>query len=265
MNVVNCNENNYQYILEAIGIKKYFGGVQALKGVDLKLRYAEVLAIVGDNGAGKSTLVKIISGALIPDEGNIYIEGKEVKIKNPQDALKLGIQMTYQDLALVDCLNISENLFLGREICRKFLGINVLSIKKMKNESMKHLENLGIRTIGNINEKVRSLSGGQRQVIAISRAVFWGNKVIILDEPTAALGVRESGRVMDLIKGLKSRNISVIVISHNLRHVFSIADRIIVLRHGEKVGEKDISETDGDEVVKMITGAEFAGKELKSS
>lgn len=263
MDCGDSNNNSDKYILEVIGIKKSFGGVKALKGIGLRLKYGEVLAIVGDNGAGKSTLVKIISGALIPDEGNIYLEGKEVKIKNPHDALKLGIQMTYQDLALVDCLNISENLFLGREICRKFLGINFLRLKKMRSESMENLESLGIRTIGNINEKVRNLSGGQRQVIAISRAVFWGNKIIILDEPTAALGVRESERVMNLVKTLKNRNISVIVISHNLNHVFSIADRVVCLRHGENVGEREIKETDGDEVVKMITGAEFAGKELK--
>ena len=258
----NDNKKN-KYILEVIGIKKSFGAVEALKNVDLRIKYGEILAIVGDNGAGKSTLVKIISGALLPDEGKIYIDGNEVRIRNPQDALNMGIQMSYQELALVDCLDISSNLFLGREICKKFLGMNFLMFKKMMQESMSHLESLGIRTIGNIKEKVRYLSGGQRQVIAISRAVFWGNKIIILDEPTAALGVREAERVMNLVKALKSRNISIIVISHNLQHVFSIADRVVILRHGEKVGEREIKETDGDEVVKLITGAEFAGKELK--
>ncbi|NQT66558.1 MAG: sugar ABC transporter ATP-binding protein [Actinobacteria bacterium] len=260
---MNDSKSKSEYILEVRGIKKSFGGLRALKSVDLGLKYNEVLAIVGDNGAGKSTLVKAFSGAVIPDEGKIYIDGEEVKIKNPQDAIKLGIQMSYQDLALVDCLNISTNLFMGREICYKFLGMNFLRLKKMSLEAKGHLESLGIRTIGNINEKVRNLSGGQRQVIAISRSVFWGNKIIILDEPTGALGVRESKKVLDLIKTLKSKNISVIIISHNLNHVFSIADRIVVLRHGEKVGEKEIKDTDGDEVVKMITGAEFAGKELK--
>lgn len=260
---MNNSVKKNEYILEAVGIKKSFGGVQALKGVDLKLKYNEVLALVGDNGAGKSTLVKVISGALIPDEGKLFIDSNEVHIKNPQDALNLGIQMSYQDLALVDCLNISTNLFLGRELCRKFLGINFLQLKRMSNEAKEHLENLGIRTLGNIDERVRNLSGGQRQVIAISRAVFWGNKIIILDEPTAALGVRESKKVLELVETLKSKNISVIIISHNLNHVFSIADRIVVLRHGEKVGEKEIKKTDGDEVVKMITGAEFAGKDLK--
>jgi len=248
-----------KYLLQMEGISKRFGGVQALDKVDLEVNYKEVLAIVGDNGAGKSTLVKIISGAITPDQGKIYLEGKEVKIKNPKDALNLGIQMAYQDLALVDCLNISTNLFLGREICRNFLGISFLKSKIMRDESMEHLESLGIRTIKNINEKVRNLSGGQRQIIAISRAVFWGKKLIILDEPTAALGVRESNRVNELIKSLKHKNISVIVISHNLQHVFNVADRVVILRHGKKVGEREIKETDGDEVVKMITGAEFVG------
>lgn len=260
---MNVKNKKNEYILEAIGIVKSFGAVRALKEVDLKLKYGEILAVVGDNGAGKSTLVKIISGAIAPDKGKIFIEGKEVNIRSPQDSLNLGIQMTYQNLALVDCLEIPANLFLGREICTKFMGINFLNLKKMSINTKKHLEKLGIRTLQNVNEKVENLSGGQRQVVAISRAVFWGSKIIILDEPTAALGVRESKKVLDLVRTLKDKNISVIIISHNLNHVFSIADRIIVLRHGENVGEKEIKETDGDEVVKMITGAEFAGKELK--
>lgn len=259
----NSVENDNGYILKVTGIEKNFGAVRALRGIDLVLKYGEVLAIVGDNGAGKSTLVKIISGALVPDKGKIYIEGKEVKIRTPQDSLNLGIQITYQNLALVDCLEIPANLYLGREICKKIMGINFLRLKKMSIGTREHLESLGIRTLENVNSKVRDLSGGQRQVIAISRAVFWGNKIIILDEPTAALGVRESKKVLDLVGTLKSKNISVIIISHNLNHVFSVADRVVVLRHGEKVGEKEIKETDGDEVVKLITGAEFAGKELK--
>lgn len=251
-----------EYLIELQGISKSFGGVKALKNVNLSLKYKEVLAIVGDNGAGKSTLMKILSGDILMDEGKVILEGKEVQLKNPHDAVALGIQMCYQDLALVDCLDIPSNLFLGREICRKFLGINFLNMKRMNIRAEDHLASLGIRTVENINEKVRNLSGGQRQVIAISRTVFWGNKIIILDEPTAALGVRESERVMDLIKTLKEKDISIIVISHNLQHVFTIADRVVVLRHGEKVWEREIKDTDGDEVVKMITGAEFAGKEL---
>lgn len=253
---------NGPYLLEIRGVSKSFGGVQAIEDVDLNLGYDEILAVVGDNGAGKSTLMKSISGAIVPDTGSIYIEGREVKIRNPQDALQLGIQMCYQDLALVDCLDIPTNLFLGREMYTAVAGIKFLRHRKMDGITVEHLEQLGIRTVRNIKEKVRRLSGGQRQVIAISRAVFWGQRIVILDEPTAALGVRESQKVLELIRTLKSRHISVIIISHNLHHVFSVADRIIVLRHGMNVGEKVIHDTDGDEVVKMITGAEFANKKL---
>jgi ABC-type sugar transport system ATPase subunit len=176
--------------------------------------------------------------------------------------MALGIQMCYQHLALVDCLSIPKNLFLGREITRSFFHIaNIRNIKKMQELSIQHLQNLGI-VVENIHQKVRNLSGGQRQVIAISRAVYWGNRLIILDEPTAALGVNESQKVLDLIRSLKEKDISVIVISHNLHHVFSIADRVMVLRRGRNAGERKIKETDGEEVVKMITGAEFCGQDL---
>ncbi len=250
------------FLLELKGISKKFGGVTALQNVDLKLNYNEILAVVGDNGAGKSTLMKIISGAILQDSGKIIFEGKEVSIKKPQDSLSLGIQMCYQDLALIDCLNISNNLFLGREISEKILGVaDILNIKKMRDLSIQHLKNLGI-VVGNIYEKVRNLSGGQRQIIAISRTVYWSNKLIILDEPTAALGVKESKKVLDLIKTLKEKDISIIIISHNLQHVFSVAERVMVLRMGQNAGDRVIKEIDGDEVVKMITGAEFSGQEL---
>jgi len=253
---------NGKYLLELRGISKSFGGVKALQDVDLKLGCNEILAVVGDNGAGKSTLMKVVSGAILPDSGKIFFEGKEVSIKNPQDSLSIGIQMCYQDLALVDCLNIPNNLFLGREVSKKILGFfDMLCIKKMRERSIHHLKNLGI-VVTNINEKVRNLSGGQRQVISISRTVYWETKLIILDEPTAALGVKESKKVLDLIKKLKDKDISVIIISHNLHHVFSVAERVLVLRQGKNAGEKVIKETDGDEVVKMITGAEFSGQEL---
>lgn len=251
-----------EYLLEVKDLYKSFGGVQALKNVSLTLRRREVLAVVGDNGAGKSTLMKVISGAILPDSGQIFLEGQEARIRNPQDALELGIQMTYQDLALVDCLDITTNLFLGREICRPVAGMKFLKLKKMRTDTRKHLESLGIKTVKNLREKVRRLSGGQRQVIAISRAVFWGQKIIILDEPTAALGVRESQRVLELIRALKEQDISVVVISHNLHHVFFVADRVMVLRHGENAGEREIHKTDGDEVVKLITGAEFIDRKM---
>jgi ABC-type sugar transport system ATPase subunit len=251
-----------RHLLEMIGISKSFGGVRALQEVDLQLAYREILAVVGDNGAGKSTLMKIISGALLPDSGKIIFEGNEANIKEPHDSLALGIQMCYQDLALIDCLNIPNNLFLGREIEKKILGLfKALDKRMMRRRSVEHLRNLGI-DVPNINEKVARLSGGQRQVISISRAVYWGKKLIILDEPTAALGVIESGKVLNLIRTLKEKDLSVIIISHNLQHVFSVADRVMVLRMGKNAGERVIKETDGDEVVRMITGAEFSGQEV---
>lgn len=251
-----------RYLLRAEGISKNFSGVKALQNVDLEVKYREVLAIVGDNGAGKSTLMKIISGALLQDKGDIYFEGKKVSIKNPRDAAALGIQMCFQNLALVDCLDVSTNIFLGREICRNVFGfLNFLLLRRMRKESLKHLKSLGIE-LQNVKERVNNLSGGQRQVIAISRAVYWGTKLVILDEPTAALGVRESARVNELIKSLKQNDLSVIVISHNLQHVFYVADRVVVLRRGRRVGDRIIKDTDGDEVVKMITGSEFVGNEL---
>jgi len=251
-----------RYLLELREISKDFGGVKALQNVDLRLGYNEILAVVGDNGAGKSTLMKVISGAILPDSGKIFFKGKEVSIRNPHDSMALGIQMLYQNLALVDCLNIPSNLFLGREIYKKVLGfMNFLNINMMKEHSIRHLQSLGIN-IPNIKEKVRNLSGGQRQVISISRAVYWSKKLIILDEPTAALGVKESKKILDLIKTLKQKNISIIIISHNLQHVFSVAERVMILFRGRNAGERVIKDTDSDEVVKMITGAEFFGTEL---
>ena len=250
------------FILELKNISKNFGGVRALHNVDLNLGYNEILAVVGDNGAGKSTLMKVVSGAITPDTGSILFEGKKVSIKSPQDSLGLGIQMCYQDLALINCLDIQSNLFMGRELSRKLLGyIHFLDKKRMRQLSKEHLKSLGIR-IPYLREKVGNLSGGQRQVIAISRTVYWGKKLIILDEPTAALGVQESGKVLDLIRTLKHQDMSIIIISHNLQHVFSIADRVMVLRRGENAGDRIIKETDGDEVVKMITGAEFSDQEI---
>ena len=251
------------FILELKNITKNFGGVRALHNVDLNLGYNEILAVVGDNGAGKSTLMKVVSGAINPDAGSIFFEGKKVSIKSPQDSLGLGIQMCYQDLALINCLDIQSNLFMGRELSRKLSGyIHFLDKKRMRQLSKEHLKSLGIR-IPYLREKVGNLSGGQRQVIAISRAVYWGKKLIILDEPTAALGVQESGKVLDLIRTLKNKDMSIIIISHNLQHVFSVADRVMVLRRGENAGDRIIKETDGDQVVKMITGAEFSDQEIR--
>ena len=246
-----------EYLLELQGISKRFGGVHALENVDLRLKSREILAIVGDNGAGKSTLMKIASGAVMPDAGRIRLEGQEVSIRNPKHAAELGIQMVYQDLALIDCLDVATNLYLGREDCMRVGPIDILNLNKMRAESRRHLKSLGIE-LENLKARVGNLSGGQRQVIAISRAVYWGSKLVIMDEPTAALGVRESGVVNDLIRSLVDKNLSVIVISHNMQHVFRIADRLMVLRQGKKVGERVVKDTNTDEVVKMITGAQVA-------
>ncbi len=248
---------NTDAVLRLEGISKTYGGVKAVQDVSLEVGRGEILALVGDNGAGKSTLVKVISGAILPDCGSIYFEGEPVDLKSPRDATALGIQMCYQDLALVDSMDVAQNIFLGREMCSRLLGVfSLLRLKKMRLESVNHLKELGVG-LQDIRAKVKSLSGGQRQVIGISRAVYWGTKLIILDEPTAALGVRESKRVNELIARLKEKSISVVVISHNLEHVFSVADRAIVLRHGRIVGNRVIKETTGNEIVKMITGAEF--------
>jgi len=244
-----------QYLLELRHITKSFGGVRALQGVSVAVGFREVLAIVGDNGAGKSTLMKIASGALAPDDGETWLEGRPIVIRNPRHAAALGIQMVYQDLALVDCLDVVTNLYLGREHCWRFCGIDVLRRRDMEENTKRHLKQLGV-DLPDVRTAVRNLSGGQRQVTAISRAVFWGTKLVIMDEPTAALGVRESGTVNQLIRSLPQQDLSVIVISHNLEHVFHIADRVVVLRQGKKVGERLIKETCPEEVVRMITGAE---------
>ena len=249
-------------ILEVRDIKKHFGGVAALKGVSFKLYEGEVFGIVGDNGAGKSTLIKIISGVYEKDSGEIYCYGNRVEIRNPEDAKGLGIETVYQDLALVDELDVPANIFLGRE--ETYLGkfgkiFGLLNYKKMLVDSSKLLEKLKVG-VQDLFSRVRYLSGGQRQAVAVSKAVFWGKKIIILDEPTASLGVKESRNVLELIKKLKEHNMSIIIISHNLQHVFSVVDRIMVLRGGENVGTKNAHEVIADEIVSMITGAKVLEK-----
>ena len=249
---------NNEYILEANGIKKHFGGVYALDDVELHLKYNEILGIVGDNGAGKSTLIKIISGALKKDEGEIYFEGDKVNICNPRDARNLGVETVYQNLSLVDSQNPPFNVFLGREVCyggilkHLFLANNKLMFKETINLINKLKVNLG-----NLRRPMREYSGGQRQAVAISKAVYWGSKVVILDEPTAALGVNESKKALELIKLLKNNSrCSVIIISHNMQHLFSIVDRIMVLRRGKLVTVQDVHDVTATDIVKYITGAE---------
>jgi len=247
-----------EYILEAIGITKHFGGVYALDNVDLNLRRGEILGLVGDNGAGKSTLIKIISGILRKDGGEIYFEGKKVNINNPVDSQRLGIETVYQDLSLVNNQNAPFNIFLGRELIYggliKYLGF--LNKKMMLKESLDLLDRLKIN-IGDLAKPMMDYSGGQRQAVAISKAVYWQSKVVILDEPTAALGVAESKKVLDLIKMLKEQSgISIIIISHNMQHLFSVVDRIMVLRRGKKITVQNVHDVTGTDIVKFITGAE---------
>lgn len=244
--------------LEARGLGKTFGRVVALTGVSLKLYPDEVLAIIGDNGAGKSTLVKCLSGALTLDEGEILMDGTKVEFKNPTDARQAGIETVYQTLAVAPALDIASNLYLGREIRDKGpLGtmFRKLDTRGMRAAARDQLKDLGIGTIQDITQKVETLSGGQRQAVAVARAAAFGSKVVILDEPTAALGVRESGQVLALIKQLRSRGLPVIVISHNMQHVFEVADRIHIQRLGSCAGVVTPQSHTMEEAVAIMTGA----------
>lgn len=249
-------------LLELCGISKRFDAVQALLGVDLTLESREVLALVGDNGAGKSTLIKIISGVHPPDDGEIWLEGRRVQIDSPEVAKGLGIETVYQDLALFEHADVSANLFAGREMTRRFLGIlPVLDEGRMKEFARETLARLRIQIPG-VDRSMKLLSGGQRQSVAIGRAIAFGTKLVIMDEPTAALGAVEVAKVLGLVRSLKDRGITVIVVSHNLQHVFSVADRIAVLRHGRMVGSVRPGETTGEAVVRMIVGADEAAVDL---
>lgn len=252
-------------IVEMRNIRKNFGGVQALRGVDLTLQRNEVLGLVGDNAAGKSTLMKILSGAYIPDGGEIFIEGRKVEISNPWNARKLGIEMVYQDLALADNLDVSANVFMGREVASTKLGpISVMNKHHMEVETQRLLDRLKI-DISSVRLKVERLSGGQRQAIAIARATAFDNKVTIMDEPTAALSVAAIGKVLDLVQNLKKQGNSIIIISHRLEDIYRVCDRMMILRHGRKVCERPVvGELDKfrEEVVAYIIGArdDFAEK-----
>ena len=227
-------------IVEMKRIEKNFGAVRALRGVDLTLGENEVLGLVGDNAAGKSTLMKVLSGAYIPDGGNIYISGVRADIDGPQDSRDLGIEMVYQDFMLADNLDVSSNVFLGHEIARWKLGfLQILHKSKMEQETRKMLDRLKIE-IDSVRLKVKNLSGGQRQAVAIGRATAFDARVVIMDEPTAALSVAAIDKVLDLIKQLKDEGASIIIISHRLEDIFRVADRVMILRHGRKVGEKII-------------------------
>ncbi len=253
-------------VVEMRGIKKNFGAVQALRGVDLVLHHNEVLGLVGDNAAGKSTLMKVLSGAYIPDGGEIFIEGNRVHLANPMDARRRGIEMVYQDFALADNLDVAANVFLGREVVSTRLGpIGVLNKHYMEQETQRLLGRLKI-DISSVRLRVESLSGGQRQSVAISRATAFDAKVTIMDEPTAALSVAAIEKVLKLVAELKSQGSSIIIISHRLEDIYQVSDRLIVLRQGRKVADspigKDIHEF-RERVVAYMIGArdDFANRD----
>jgi D-xylose transport system ATP-binding protein len=243
--------------LELRAVAKSFGAVRALDGVDLEVYPGEVIGLVGDNGAGKSTLVKVISGNANPYEGEVRFEGQTVQLRSPKAAAELGIATVYQDLALCDNLDVVGNLFLGRAETRWSGPLRSLDEESMERRTLDVLKSLGVRTVRNVRAPVASLSGGQRQSIAVARAVMWNSKVMLLDEPTAALGVEQSHQVLELVKRLRSQGHSVVLISHNLADVFEVADRIVVLRLGRVAGNFPTAGTSAEQVIAAITGAEF--------
>jgi fructose transport system ATP-binding protein len=250
------------FVFEAIGVSKRFGGVAALEDVDLQLGMGEVLAIVGDNGAGKSTLIKAITGALRRDSGTLRFEGQEIDIRTPADAKQFGIETVYQDLGLVNSLSVTKNVFLGREIVgsswlSRLLG--VLDFKKMDGEVRSLFQRLGIQ-VQDLHREVGAFSGGQRQAVSLSKTVMFGKRIAILDEPTAALGVREAANAMALVTSLKDHGMSVIMITHNMQHVLNYCDRVMVLRLGKLVTTRPVRGLTGDDLIGLITGAKEAAQ-----
>lgn len=245
-------------VLEARGLVKTFGHVVGLAGVSLRLHPGEVLAIIGDNGAGKSTLIKCLSGALTPDEGEILLDGVRVAFKSPIDARRAGVETVFQTLAVAPALDIASNLYLGREVRSSGpLGrlLRKLDTRGMRSAAKERLADLGIGTIQDMTQKVETLSGGQRQAVAVARAAAFGTKVVILDEPTAALGVRESGQVLALVKRLRSEGLAIVLISHNMPQVFEVADRIHIQRLGRCAGVITPRSHTMEEAVAIMTGA----------
>ena len=236
--------------LELRSVSKSFGVVQALTDVDFEVRLGEVMALVGDNGAGKSTLIKSIAGIHPIDSGEIFFEGREVHISGPKDAARLGIEVVYQDLALCDNLDVVQNMYLGREDHDVLQRLNEPAMEQRTVETMR---SLSVTTLRSVRQRVASLSGGQRQSVAVARAVMWNSKVVILDEPTAALGVAQTRQVLDLVKRLREQGLAVVLISHNLQDVFEVSDRITVLRLGRNVGVYERAKTTEQEIVQAIT------------
>jgi len=245
-------------VLQARGLTKRYGRVVAIESGDLELYPGEILAVIGDNGAGKSSLIKALSGAVIPDSGDILLDGQPVHFRNPMDARAAGIETVYQTLAVAPGLDIADNLFLGREERKPgILGtlFRMLDKKHMRTEAKRHMNELGVATLQNIGQAVESLSGGQRQAVAVARSAAFGSKVVILDEPTAALGVKEGNRVLQLIRDVRDRGLPVILISHNMPHVYEIADRIHIQRLGRRATVITPQSHTMTQAVAIMTGA----------
>lgn len=252
-------------ILQGKNLVKRFGRVVALDHCDFELYPGEILAVIGDNGAGKSTLIKAVSGAVIPDEGSVFLEGKQVHFHSPLDARDAGIETVYQTLAMSPALSIADNMFMGRELRKPgFMGqvLRKLDRPAMEKFAREKLSELGLMTIQNINQAVETLSGGQRQGVAVARAAAFGSKVIILDEPTAALGVKESRKVLELIQDVRAKGIPIVLISHNMPHVFEVADRIHIHRLGRRLCVINPGDYSMSDAVAFMTGAKPAPDEV---
>ena len=240
-------------VLAIEGLSRSFGAVEALRDVDFTVQAGEVVALLGDNGAGKSTLVKIISGTIQPDAGRLLFEGAPVVIDSPATVKRLGIETVYQDLSICPNMDVVANFFMGRELYRNVLGLKVLRERAMREETERTLREIGTQ-IPSVSTAMQYLSGGQRQAVELCRFVHWGGKLVLLDEPFAALGVRQTHRGLELIEQVRARGVATIVITHNMLHAFQVADRIVVLRQGRIAGIRAVGETTTDEVVTLITG-----------
>ncbi len=252
-------------LLALKGFSKRFGPVEALKDVDFEVFHGEVVALVGDNGAGKSTLIKAISGAQPPDDGSAEWNGTHVRMRTPNDATSLGIATVYQDLALAENLDVVANLFLGQEMTTRAPGVSVLNETSMEKRSVELLSSLGVTTLRSVRTEVAMLSGGQRQAVAIARSLLGDPELVMLDEPTAALGIVQTAQILKLIERLRERGLGVIVISHNLANVFHVADRIAVLRLGRMAGIFDAKDTTREQIVASMTGADEQGRSTEET
>jgi simple sugar transport system ATP-binding protein len=251
--VASAGDSAHAPLLEARGISKYFGSITALADVNFALQRGEVLGVVGDNGAGKSTLMKILSGLYMPSAGEIIFDGEIVRFSSPRDARSIGIEMVYQDLALAGNMPIFENIYLGREPGTRIAGMTIVDAKKSRLMAIDHLNRLHIE-VKSVDQNVEELSGGQQQAVAIARATAFDARVVIMDEPTAALAVKEVGKVLDLIKRLRDQGVGVILISHRMDDVFYVSDRVMALFHGRNFAEAPIRDTSRNEVIGWIMG-----------